>query len=421
MKGDYWFFIAVLIIIVGLALQQVTLFLVAFLFVLTGGASRLWNRFCLHRIEFHRNLSRNRVFFGEEVVYEIEVANRKLLPLPWLQIEDELPEQVTLLKGTTTPSHEGRVILNSMFPINWYHRIKRRYRMKCLQRGAFIFGPAKISSGDLFGLFRRERRYEKPDFLMVFPRLVPLDKLGIPSKQLFGDIRLKSHLFQDPVLTSGVRDYHFGDSMKRIHWKSSARQRRLQTKIYEPTTTVDISIFLDVRTVKTPHWGSVPQLLELAIITAAAISGHALDEGFRVGLHVNQLTLFSNGPVRVPHSQHADQLLHILEALSQLHQVESLPIGRFIRQQTGSLPWGSTLLVISAQPGDDLIATLLDLKRKGRSVALIKVGGEPLQTAGDNLAVYHVPDVMPWEVVDKVSIKSEQPRQSPAAEAGMRR
>jgi uncharacterized protein (DUF58 family) len=414
MKGEYWLFFAVLIVIVGLVLQQVPLFLIALLFVLAGGASRLWNRFCLHRIEFQRNLSSNRVFFGEEVVYEIEVANRKLLPLPWLQIEDELPEQLTLLKGKTTASHEGRVILSNIFPINWYHRIKRRYPMRCLQRGTYIFGPARISSGDLFGLFRRERRYDKPDYLMVFPRLVSLEKLGIPSRQLFGDIRLKSHLFQDPVLTAGVRDYHYGDSMKRIHWKSSARLRKLQTKIYEPTTTVDISIFLDVRTVHVPHWGSVPQLLELGIITAAAISKHALEEGYRVGLHVNQLTLFSKGPVRVPHSQHADQLLHILEALSQLHQVESLPISRFVRQEAGNLPWGSTLLAISAQPGNDLMATLLDLKRVGRSTALIKVGGEPPEVTSDNLPVYHVPDEMPWEVIEKISITDKQVPQSPA-------
>ena len=414
MKGEYWLFFAVIIVIVGLALQQMTLFLIALLFVLAGGASRLWNRFCLHRIEFRRNLSSNRVFFGEEVVYEIEVANRKLLPLPWLQIEDELPEQLTLLKGKTAASHEGRVILNNMFPINWYHRIKRRYPMRCLQRGTFVFGPARISSGDLFGLFRREKRYDKPDYLMVFPRLVSLDKLGIPSRQLFGDIRLKSHLFQDPVLTAGVRDYHYGDSMKRIHWKSSARLRRLQTKIYEPTTTVDISIFLDVRTVRAPHWGSIPQLLELGIITAAAISRHALDEGYRVGLYVNQLTLFSKGTVRVPHSQHADQLLHILEALSQLHQVESLPISRFIRQEAGNLPWGSTLLAVSAQPSDDLMATLLDLKRVGRSTALIKIGGKPPEITGDNLPVYHVPDEMPWEVIEKIDIIDQQVPQLPA-------
>ena len=204
---------------------------------------------------------------------------------------------------------------------------------------------------------------------------MPLEKLGIPSQQLFGDIRLKSHLFQDPVLTAGVRDYHSGDSLKRIHWKSTARLGKLQTKVYEPTTTVDISIFLDVRTLRAPLWGSVYQLQELGIITAASISQHALKAGFRVGLYVNQITRFSQGMVTVPHSQHPDQLLQILEALAQLHQVETIPIARFIRQEASNLPWGSTLLVISAQPADKLLATLLDLKRVGRSVALVKVGG----------------------------------------------
>jgi uncharacterized protein (DUF58 family) len=418
MRGEYWLFLAGLILVISLILHQVPLFLIALFFVLTGGASRLWNRFCLHRIEFRRNLSSNRVFFGDEITYEIEVANRKPLPLPWLQIEDELPEQVTVLKGKTSASSEGRVTLSNIFPINWYHRIKRRYPVRCTQRGTFFFGPARISSGDLFGLFRRETRYEEQDYLMVFPRLVTMEKLGIPSRQLFGDIRLRSHLFQDPVLTAGVRDYHFGDSMKRIHWKSSARMRKLQTKLYEPTTTVDISMFLDVRTVPAPHWGSVPQLLELGIITTAAISRNALEEGYRVGLHVNQLTVFSKGPVRVPHSQHADQLLHILEALAQLHQAESLPISRFVRQEASNLPWGSTLLVISAQPGDDLLATLLDLKRVGRSAALIKVGGTPPKISGDNLAVYHIPDKMPWDVVENIEIVDEQLLQPAAAITG---
>ena len=102
MRGDYWLFIAVLILIISLALHQVPLALVSLLFILTGGVSRLWNRYCLHRIEYRRRLSQNQVFFGEEIVFEIEITNRKPLPLPWLQIEDELPERVTLLKGKPT-------------------------------------------------------------------------------------------------------------------------------------------------------------------------------------------------------------------------------------------------------------------------------------------------------------------------------
>jgi uncharacterized protein (DUF58 family) len=292
-----------------------------------------------------------------------------------------------------------------MFPVNWYHRIKRRYPLRCQQRGLFIFGPTRIRSGDLFGFFHKDMHIGKLDYLLVYPRLVPLEKLGIPSQQLFGDIRLRRHLYQDPVLTAGVRDYHYGDSLKRIHWKSTARLGKLQTKVYETTTTVDLSIFLDVRTVKAPYWGSIYQLQELGIIAAASISRHALKEGYRVGLHVNQITRFSRGMVRVPHSQHPDQLLHILEALAQLHQAESMPASRFIQQEARNLPWGSTLVVISAQATDELLATLMDMKRMGRSVALIKVGGEVPEVSTRSLSVYHISDDVAWDVIEQVGIK----------------
>ncbi len=407
MRGDYWLFIAVLILIVSLALHQVPLALISLLFILTGGVSRLWNRYCLHRVEYRRHLSQNQVFFGDEIVFEIEVTNRKPLPLPWLQIEDELPEKVTLLKGKTTITSEDRVILNNIFPINMYHRVTRRFPMRCLQRGIFIFGPTNIHSGDLFGFFRKDMKIDKLDYLLVYPRLVPLEKLGIPSQQLFGDIRLKTHLFQDPVLTAGVRDYHSGDSLKRIHWKSTARLGKLQTKVYEPTTTIDISIFLDVRTLRAPLWGSVLQLQELGIMAAASISQQALKDGFRVGLYVNQITRFSSGMVTVPHSQHPDQLLHILEALAQLHQVETVPMVRFLRQEASNLPWGSTLLVISAQPVSELLATLLDLKRVGRSVALVQVGGSVPEVSAGNLKVYHISDDVAWDMVKQIGLKEE--------------
>jgi uncharacterized protein (DUF58 family) len=407
MRGDYWLWLAVLILVISLALHQVALALICVLFLLTGGVARLWNRFCLHRVEYKRRLSQNQVFFGEEVVYEIEVTNRKALPLPWIRIEDELPEKVTLLKGKAEASVEDRVILTNIFPINMYHRVKRRFPMHCAQRGAFLFGPTYIRSGDLFGFFRRETKIDKVDYLLVYPRLVPLEKLGIPSRQLFGDIRLKRHLFQDPVLTAGVRDYVSGDSLKRIHWKSTARLGKLQTKVYEPTTTIDISLFLDVRTLKEPFWGSVYQLQELGIITAASISQHALKDGFRVGLNVNQITRFSRGMLKVPHSGHPDQLRHILEALAQIHQSETMGMAQYIRQEASSLPWGTTLLVVAAQPSEDLLAVLLDLMRVGRSVALVKVGGSPQERpvlGAEGLKVYYVNDDAAWDVVKEIGL-----------------
>ena len=404
MRSDSWLLLAVLILIVSLAMHQVPLALVALLFLLAGGVSRLWNRYCLSRVEYRRRLGAKRVFFGDETVFEIEITNRKPMPLPWIHIEDELPEQVKLLKGKTQQSAEDRVLLSNMLPINMYHRVTRRFPLKCDRRGAFLFGPTRIHSGDLFGFFRRTMMIDTMDTLLVYPRLVPLEELGIPSHQFFGDIRLRQHLFQDPVLTAGVRDYFPGDSLKRIHWKSTARLGKLQTRIFEPTTTVDLSMFLDVRTLDAPYWGSVLQLQELAIITAASLAQGALESGFRVGLYVNQITRFSQGMARVPHSQHPEQLERILEALAQVHQVDNIKLESYIRQEAPGLPYGSTIVAVTAVPQPELLATLLDMQRLGRSTALVKVGGAP-PDPGRGLRSYHVTDEAAWNVVRKIGLK----------------
>jgi hypothetical protein len=109
--------------------------------------------------------------------------------------------------------------------------------------------------------------------------------------------------------------------------------------------------------------------------------------------------------VTVPHSQHPDQLVRILEALAQLHQVETIPVARYIREEASSLPWGSTLLAISAQPDERLMAALLDLKRVGRSVALIVVGSEVKEVRSDYFPVYRIPDDVAWSLVKEIGLQ----------------
>ena len=403
--GSYWLFITALLFFVSLLMHQVPLLLVALLFFLTGGVARLWERYCLTRVEYQRRLSANRAFFGDEVHLEIEVANRKPLPLPWLQVEDEVPSEVTVLKGKTTPAYpENRLFLNNLFSLSWYHKVKRRYPMRCLQRGYFTFGPTRIRSGDLFGIFNREMEIQQADYLMVYPKIVPLEKLGIPSNQPVGEIRTRRHIFEDPILTLGVRDYHFGDSLKRIHWKTTARLGRLQTKVFEPTTTTDMGIFLDVRTTRPTLWGSVPSLLELGIVAAASISNYALKARYRVGLYVNQYQRLVNKPIRIPPSQHTDQMRHILEALAKLHPLDAMPIARLVQNESQNFTWGSTMVVISAMPTDDLLSTLVKIKRGGRRVVLIVVGDSKPSISRDGLTVYHIREDIPWRELETLSI-----------------
>jgi uncharacterized protein (DUF58 family) len=404
MIGELWLFFSIVLLVVSIIIKQVPLFLVALLFFMAGGLARLWDKYSLQRVEFHRHLSSNRVFFGEEVKMELEVSNRKPLPLPWLKVDDEIPKEVTLHKGIVTADYSlTHQLLSNLFSINWYHKVKRHYTIRCPHRGYFTFGPTKISSGDVFGFYTRYKEIDTPDYLIVYPKIVPLEKLGIPSRQPLGEIRTTNHLFQDPVLTMGIREYQYGDNLKSIHWKNTARTSRLQTKIFEPTTTIDMGIFLDVRTVQPPYQGVIAEKLELAIVTAASMANDALSEKYRVGLYANQNNPDSPDLIRLPPNRQPEQLKRILEALAAINPMYTTPIDEMVVKESRNLPWGSTMVVITAAPTEPLLSALFRMKRVGRKVVLITVGSHEA-ISSNGITTYHVSQDISWEKMETLHL-----------------
>ena len=404
--GTGWLLLALALLVTAVVLRQGSVLLVAILLFLLFGVSWIWSKYALRRVEYSRHLSATHAFFGDEITIELSITNRKILPLPWIQVDEELDEHMLLPNTvlTTQSYRQGRLLLRNLMPLGWYHRVKRIYTMRCMKRGYFAFGPTTIQSGDYFHFHVQQMEIAKPEYLVVYPRILPLAKLGIASRDPFGDIRLQRHLFQDPVRVSSIREYTPGDPLKRIHWKASARVGTLQTKVFEHTTSSDLAIFLDVRSVKHPFWGEITQLLETATIAAASIANYALDKGYRVGLFVNHPYPDSSQLMKLLPSSHAEQLLRILETLAMVMPTESIAFEELISREAGKLPWVSTLVAITAIPTPELIATLESFHRTGRPVAVILVGSEEPKFNMDGLVYYRVPAEIAWEKVESVGV-----------------
>ncbi len=409
MLGKAWLYITLAILVAAVALQHALLLLIALFFFIASGVARLWARYALERVEYSRRLSETRVFFGETVTLDMRIANAKILPLPWVHVQDDVPEDLSFLTVRTTPGHRsGRAFLSTFLSLMWYHRLTRRYPVQCLRRGYFTFGPATVRSGDLFGFFHREMEEEKRDYLLVYPKVVPLEDLGIPSRDPFGDIRVRRHLHEDPVRVVSTREYVPGDPLKRIHWKASARLQRLQSRVFEPTTTVDLALFLDVRTVGVRIWGRVERLLETGVMTAASIANHALKQGYRLGLYANEPYLFSEGMIRLAPSDHPDQLQRTLEALAQVQGWPSMPVEQLLNREARNLPGSATLTVITAEPTESLLATLNRFRRAGRRVALVLVGEQDDGLALNGMPVYHVSGDVYTQQLESVQLRQAE-------------
>ena len=59
----------------------------------------------------------------------------------------------------------------------------------------------------------RELNLTDESYLLVYPKVVPLERLGLPASSPFGDVPVRRQwLFEDPMRTVGVREYRPGDN-----------------------------------------------------------------------------------------------------------------------------------------------------------------------------------------------------------------
>jgi uncharacterized protein (DUF58 family) len=365
-----------LLVLAALA-GQTALFLFALALLGAAGLSRLWWRYCLTRVEYHRHFSPHRLRFGDELTIEVEVVNRKALPLSWLEIDDEIPRDLPPTRGRVVSAiGPSRDVLASLGAYRPFERVRRRYSFPGRARGEHVFGPVRLRSGDLFGFATREEGLDLIESVVVYPRLLSLPALGIPAREFSGDLRARSWLFEDPSRMAGARDYRPGDSLRRIHWPATARAGALQSRVYEATTDRRIELALNLVTNEAIWWSQVydRDVLELTISTAATIADWALDAGYLVGLATNGMYRGSWESVSVQAARDPDQLERILLALGKLRPYAVGPFEESLDEISRKLPFGTTLVVVTGALDDGCAKSIGAAAGRGHGVAVVYTG-----------------------------------------------
>jgi uncharacterized protein (DUF58 family) len=111
-----------------------------------------------------------------------------------------------------------------------------------LRRGPVGARDWMVESSDLAGLFRGRRASPDAEVALVLPKFAALDRRPM-TRELEASVAAPragsgTELF-------GVREYRPGDSLRRIHWRSSARHGELVVREYEPPGVQTLGIFCD--------------------------------------------------------------------------------------------------------------------------------------------------------------------------------
>ncbi len=378
----------------SLLLRSPLLLLLDVLLALVAGASALWGRYCLAGVSYARHFGTQRLFCGEQTDLWIEIVNAKPLPLAWLKAEDEFPEEFAVERvELTSSSRPHRRTLTNLLSLRWYERVRRRYRITAEHRGAFEFGPVLLSSGDIFGFQLRLAEMPSRQVVLVYPRLVPVPRLKIRAARPGGELRSERRVVEDPLALAGVRDYRPGDSLRHIHWKSTAQHGQLQTKLFEPGANQQLILFLNGQTLEHAYEGIIADYLETVVVIGASLANAALEARYPVGLFTNNNARDEARRVRLPASRHGAQLTRILETLAQLTHFTQLSFDQLLRLEAGQLPFGASLVAVSAIVNEAILAALLAMHDAGHPVSLIVVHDDerpPVMPLPSELDVYFV-------------------------------
>lgn len=334
------------------------------LFVYIG--SWLWSYLSLRNLNLIRVAKAQRAQVGQIFEERYELDNPEALPRLWVEVRDE----------STLPGSEGSRILTML-----RGRQSRTYlaRTRLIRRGAFSLGPTILASGDIFGLFPRERMIEGNDTLLVYPLMVEIEAVPNPPGLLPGGEALRRRTHQVTPNAAGVREYIHGDALNRIHWLSSARRSRLMVKEFELDPLADVWIFLDAsrrvqvgiddlsdivrgidlwqKTYK-PKLPSVTE--EYAVAAAASLARAYLRRGRAVGMVIagQHMTL-------LPPDRSGRQLGKILESLAVLKADGQIPLYALLESQARHITRGSTVALITPDVSPEIGVVVDFLLRRG--------------------------------------------------------
>ena len=357
-----------LMVLVAVAFVTKVDFFFYLLYALAGiyVLGRVWAGRSLAAVRLSRRHDR-RVFWGERFAVEVDVHNRGWLPVLWMRLADTVPAE--LLSGGPF------LTVLSLLP---RERARLTYSLAGKRRGYYTLGPLVVQGGDLLGSASYEHRCAGDDAVIVYPKIIPLRGLNLPSQSPFGTLPSRQRLFEDPTRIRGVRHYQPGDSLRRIDWKTSARVGSLQVRRFEPAIALETAIFLNL---DGSDYVALERALatELGIVIAASVAAHLVEKRQAIGLVSNGRDPLREpdagaAPSSLPLRKGREHLMNVLDLLARIQVApggEGVPFLDLLNRHSMGLPWGTTVVVVTSREAEGLLNTLLALRRRGMVVLLV--------------------------------------------------
>ena len=347
--------IATILVVASFSTGQPFLFYLLYLAILVVGGSYVLVRLGLSDLEAGYAVSQLHGYVGDRMRVTYTLRNASRVPKPWLEVHNP----------TTLPGGlPGRAL-----PLGGQSERSWLIRAPLTRRGHFRIEPLHIRTGDPFGFFEASATVGQGVSVVVYPRLEALPAWRLPPASLEGSHAAPERTLQTTPLATTVRPYAPGDSMNRIHWRSTARHGDIQVKEFDLEQTADAWIILDLQRSIQAGRGD-DSTTEVAIRAAASIADKALTENRAVGMTVN-----AGRTAFLPADRGGRQHQKIMQLLAAVDADSSSPLVETLIGSVARLRRGMTAVVITASSDPAWVRPLAALRTRGVACVVVALDG----------------------------------------------
>jgi uncharacterized protein (DUF58 family) len=319
--------------------------------VLAVGLSVLWTLLLARPFRLHRRIDRDQPVEGDDVRIVVELETDGGI----------LPGSVLLHDPAGGLGERDLVVPRDG------SSLRIAYSVTNVPRGRYRFGEAEVSVEDPFGLSRRDQRLPDTGTLLVYPRLAELSSL-------FSERGLRSHgagrvLLRRPAgfELHSVREYQDGESLRRVHWPSTARRQQLMVKELEDSPRDEIVVVIDAQAGFGA--GTPPQSSFDAQVRAA---GSILWTHARRGRNA-RLLVSSRAVDTVSLRSYERDWPRAMEALATAEQDGARPLEAFLADESGVARHASDIAVVTAALRPTLVDALIAQAVNRQRVSVVYV------------------------------------------------
>jgi uncharacterized protein (DUF58 family) len=327
------------------------LYPVALGLLLAAALAWAWVRLLARPLELRRTTWRDEHVEGDDVAVDLELAH----PGPVRPATVRVVDRLDRLGSFEAVTRRRRLVLTG------------RYVIPAVPRGRYRFESSEAVVEDPFGLERTDLALPTAGALLVLPRIVELDTLfSEAGSRLVEGRRLLLRRPSGFDLHS-VREYERGESLRKVHWRSTAHRGRLMVKELEDAPRDEIAVLLDAA--KGVVAGTPPESsFDVQVRAAGSILHSHAGRGRRAVLVVNGLERETQ---RVRDA--GGEWRRVLELLAAAEPTGTTPAAALLEEDASAAGRAVDLTVVTARLTPPLVERIVRRALARRPVSVVYV------------------------------------------------